>query len=577
MDDLDALLAAQASQAQSTDAVDAMLSQRANPSQEAPKPVSKPSRLQAGQSLAGLQYNPELGRQLQLTARAAINGASSLPNMIADPLVGLYNRMTGSQAPSFAQRQDQTLTSLGLAQPKDATERVVQAGAQSLAPVGTLAAIGNRVRSLAPLAQQVGLQGLSSVMGSTASEAAKEGGVGTGGQVGLGILAGLGGPTALSAANAGVRAALRVPGSLIAPMTESGRQNIVARAYQNAATDARTAADNIAGAPNFVPSVQPTTAEVAGDNGLSALYKALINRNTPLFADRTAANDTARQAFLSQAFGGPADIAAAKQARDAVTGPLREAAFAKASPVDTAPIVEAGTNALEAGAKYRGSGPMLQKFVNDISEISDPQVLYNGPRKAISDAIAGRVSQESPLAQFTKAELMALRSHIDDTIEASAPGYKNYLATHASLSKGIDAKKLGQEITAASMNNATDALSTPKFTTQMANRAEEVSRAGPGTSDVLAAVNADLKRAAAPLNAMRTAGSDTTQNLIGNAMSSGLLGRVPLGPLGSITGKLGSCSIRPLKRRRSNSLRTRCWTLCWVRQCFAVRSRRSRT
>jgi hypothetical protein len=195
---------------------------------------------------------------------------------------------------------------------------------------------------------------------------------------------------------------------------------------------------------------------------------------------------------------------------------------------------------------------MLQKFVNDISGITDPQVLYNGPRKAINDALAGQVSKDSPLAQFTKGELIGLKGKIDDLIEQSAPGFKKYLQTHSDLSRPIDAQQLGQDITAASTNPQTDQLSVAKFTRQMANNAQDVANSGAVTSDVLSRVNQDLKRSAAPLNAMRTAGSDTTQNLVGNAMLNGLLGRVPLGPLGSITGKLGSLLYTPMESKVQN-------------------------
>ena len=136
-------------------------------------------------------FTDELGRQLGLTARAAVKSVAAVPNMVADPLVSLYNRFTGSQVPSFSDRQDQALTNAGLPQPKNGLERVVQSGATALGPVGMGATVAKGVKSLAPLAENLNWQALSSMLGAGASEAAKEGGAGPGGQVVAGLVGGV--------------------------------------------------------------------------------------------------------------------------------------------------------------------------------------------------------------------------------------------------------------------------------------------------------------------------------------------------------------------------------------------------
>jgi hypothetical protein len=72
----------------------------------------------------------QIGRQLGLTGRAAIEGVAALPNIIADP----FARMAGITPPSRA--LSQTLTRAGFPEPETGVERVVQAGAQAVSGAG---------------------------------------------------------------------------------------------------------------------------------------------------------------------------------------------------------------------------------------------------------------------------------------------------------------------------------------------------------------------------------------------------------------------------------------------------------
>jgi hypothetical protein len=72
----------------------------------------------------------QIGRQLGLTGRAAIEGIAALPNIIADP----FARMAGITPPS--QALSRTLTRAGFPEPGTGIERAVQAGAQAVAGAG---------------------------------------------------------------------------------------------------------------------------------------------------------------------------------------------------------------------------------------------------------------------------------------------------------------------------------------------------------------------------------------------------------------------------------------------------------
>lgn len=109
-----------------------------------------------------------------------------------------------------------------------------------------------------------------------------------------------------------------------------------------------------------------------------------------------------------------------------------------------------------------------------------------------------------------------LQRKIDNAIlKAGGVEWPQYLRQYSDLSQKIEALKLGQEITAAARNPLTERLSPAQFTRQFENRAEEIAKAGPQTSDVLSRVAADVRRATAPEAAMRTPGSDTAQNVLG--------------------------------------------------------------
>lgn len=86
---------------------------------------------QAPTQAAEPSMGSQIGRQLGLTTRAAIQGIAGLPNLIADP----FARLAGVTPPSQALRQ--TLTNLGLPEPETRIERMAGAGAEAMAGAGS--------------------------------------------------------------------------------------------------------------------------------------------------------------------------------------------------------------------------------------------------------------------------------------------------------------------------------------------------------------------------------------------------------------------------------------------------------
>jgi hypothetical protein len=193
----------------------------------------------------------QLAHQLGLTARAGATGITALPsmvgdalnagynNLIADPVNALYAKVKGPTLSQQITGQQPTLlphlqpvsqsvqnleNSVGLPQPQNATERIVQDAASAMAGVAPSVGIGKMLAGAAsPVAQAVG-QGLQATPGAqilgsagagAGSGSARELGLGPGYQIGAALLGGAAGVGAGSLATAAARKL--VPASIAAP------------------------------------------------------------------------------------------------------------------------------------------------------------------------------------------------------------------------------------------------------------------------------------------------------------------------------------------------------------------------
>lgn len=223
----------------------------------APAPAATPAR----------STGAELARQAGLTARAGVTGITALPAMlgdalnagynhlIADPVNALYAKAVGPNLTSTVTGQQPTLlphlqpvsqavqgieNAVGLPQPGNATERVVQDAASAMAGVTPSVAAGRLLAGVtAPAATALGIQGAQGVQaGSPVARAIGTGlqampgmqlagaagsglGSGTARELGLPapvqIGAGLLGAGAGVAAASGATAALRAAGARLIP------------------------------------------------------------------------------------------------------------------------------------------------------------------------------------------------------------------------------------------------------------------------------------------------------------------------------------------------------------------------
>jgi len=220
----------------------------------------------------------DLMRQLGLTARAGITGATAIPAMMADALTGLVNAGTGKQTMMPSSKGLQNLLDyIGLPKPQSAQERVVQDITSGLAGVAGPAAAAGR---MVPLAKEFFTTNLPAQVGSAAGAAglsgyAREEDAGPMGQLLASLAGGVGGAGGMVGSTkqmreANIPAVMRTAQEFVRPLTEGGREVITGKVLRSLAREPETAIENIAAFRPTVPGYQPTTAQASRDIGLIA-------------------------------------------------------------------------------------------------------------------------------------------------------------------------------------------------------------------------------------------------------------------------------------------------------------------
>lgn len=155
-------------------------------------------------------------------------GAATLAQFVGDPIVGLVNRVLGTQYQAPTAAMEDLLTRLGVAQPKTEAERIVQATSAGLAGAGGTAAAGRAIQAAAgpsaPVTREVGRM----IAAQPVSQLAGGAGAGAGGQIaqeaGLGPLAQVGAALAGGVAGATAVPARRVPAPGLAATTREATE-----------------------------------------------------------------------------------------------------------------------------------------------------------------------------------------------------------------------------------------------------------------------------------------------------------------------------------------------------------------
>lgn len=395
---------------------------------------------------------------------------------------------------------------------------------------------------------------LASRMAYGAQQGAAGGALLSGGQpdttlgesVGLG--AALGG--AVPVAGAGLRYGKGALQSMIDPFTQAGQGRVAQNILQRTAGEGPAIADAAA----YVPGSTPTLAQATRNPAVAAMERAAESRAPLQFGAIKEQNNAARNVYLDTIRGNPQTLDAAIATREQQALPLLNTALAGAKPADAKPVVDTIESILatRSGQRPAVSGALAKVRQSIEPEgsgkplLSDVDQLY-GVRQAINDQLTTVSGRDNSASQLASRELIQVRDALDDSIEAAAPGFRNYLKQYSELSKPVDAQRFLQGLDLTDQTSQRITLS--KVKSQL-NRIEKM-QAQPGANaaksitddqlDALRNLQKDLQREANS-SLGRSAGSNTFQNLamdnLTSSMLPGPLGRVPFAPEG-IGGALG--------------------------------------
>jgi hypothetical protein len=491
----------------------------------------------------------DLVRQLGLTARAGISGAASLPLMAGDVMNAGLNLIPGVNLPSASQSAQNLMTSAGLPVPQNATERVAQDVASSMAGVGGTAKLAQAATPLVSAGarsaldlfkQRLGMQAGSAAAASGAAGGVREEGGGAGAQLTAGLAGGLLGPLVPQ----GVTAVTRGLREMVTPMTRQGVESTAGNVLSQLSRDRTQALANLETYTPTVPGVTPTTAAAAKDYGLAGAERTLATLEpTGRFSEVYAKNNAARNILLDKFVENSATrdvLKLAEDKRNLITSELRDKAFASSQPVAINPINETIDSILKSpsGARqviesvFTDLKGRIQKVAKDGN--ADPAYLYE-IRKDINDIITGKAKGDLSMNARGQAmkELMSLRNSMDDVIESGAPGFRDYKNTFAQMSKPINQIEMLRDIKSSVATGTEDpttgfrGIAPVKFRKLVDDASGDLEKTLSKTQfGVLRNISDDIDRSLV-IDKVKPAGSDTFKNFSMANIIGGLMSRPP--------------------------------------------------
>lgn len=362
-----------------------------------------------------------------------------------------------------------------------------------------------------------------------------------------------------------------VAGSLVRPFTTSGQERIAGDALRQFSTNPN-AVENLRRAAPVVEGSMPTAVMAAGDEGLAGLNRTLQSADPRYAAElstRAASQNAARTAALENVAGNTGKLTMAKEARDAATGPMREAVLNAAGSLLARPVLDSIDSLL---AKPDNAGKIAQQALAEVRKRIaqfapdgqiDARALY-AIRKDINDTLSGKLQGEAGNLKLASGQLVQVKGLIDDAIDqasrlapqsagravmpaganieragmagafgsqAPRPSWRQYLETYTQHSIPINQmEKLDEVMRAVSAGTVDQSgnavLSAAKLNNVLRNQAQDLQKVlAPEQLDLLRRLAADLNASQLASNAGRAVGSNTVQNLAQNNLLSSVLGQ----------------------------------------------------
>lgn len=405
-----------------------------------------------------------------------------------------------------------------------------------------------------------------------------------------------------------VQTAYRVGKSMVDPLYEGGRQQILGRALrQTAGGQADEAMRNLRAATEIVPGSAPTAGQAAGVPSIAALERAAMAGNPNAanqLVTRQAAQNDARIAALRSVSGDDAALEALKEMRDNAA----TTAYGKARASDAMRRDLAINDALVTRENQIGLGslanlpkpseaqavagairpsktleelakrPAFQSVINQAKtlaankgqDIGNPLTSIDGLhyiKIALDDAL--EFNPQNPLGRNAKSALMGIKSTLLDEMDKVSPVYGAAREAYSQASKPITQMQVAQELEKA-INPLTEVLQPQAYARLLSDQTAQRVTGMPNSTlaDVidpqslsrLNAIKDDLARANFAQTAGRGVGSDTVQKLAyqnmlsQSGMPNALANFAPMGVVGNLAQKAGQVVYRDANERLQQQL-----------------------
>jgi hypothetical protein len=523
------------------------------------KPTKKEESVVERISQSAAEAAKQIPRQLGLTARAGVTGAAGLPLMAGDALNQLIN-MFGGNLPMASKSMQTLLTSAGLPEPITKEEKIAQDVASAGFGVAAPAAIAQRSMQTAQtagvespalarfFAENVPLQAAAAGGGALASAAGREyADVGGMGQAGLAMLGGMVAPSGMAG---GAQVLSRAGKEVVRPFTASGREAIVGKVLEQLANRPQGLAQRLEEFQPPIAGYTPTTAQASRDVGLISAETAIRGMDTTgQFAAQASQANKARMTILDRMAKDQDAVTQAILKRDEVTAPMREAAFAASTQTPeqiqsaTALIVNKQIDDILASpAGKRSTVINAMNFAkNSVNRADSVESLYE-VRKDLRAAAQGLLDKEGSAYSQAKGQLENVIRSVDDVIDASAPGYKDYLRKYSQSSKGIERLGEAQNFRSKVLSTTPDPINVGDFMISQPSFARAIRATAKDTNlsemqvRVLEKVGRDLDSGVLNRSG-KVPGSDTFKNLSTANVIGGIIGKQMFGEVPPIVNK----------------------------------------
>ena len=317
------------------------------------------------------------------TLGGLVNPQAALSNLDAEDAQYQRSGVGSTPAGMLGDMVGQTVVTLPafgpLAGAAGAIGRGVAAAGDAVSPVvgGALRATGNLLSGTAAVPENKLLNMAvrpAALATNGAVQGAAVGALSGNPNAGLGtnMLTGAGAGALLGPVGAGVAAGagrvLTGAKALVQPFTAGGRSAIADNALARMAVGGPLTPDTTA----FVAGSTPTLAQATANPGLAGAERAVASVRPNPFTNQATINQDAREGLVASLRGGPGDIAAAEQARDATAVPAIQGAIANATgPADAQPVVDTIDQILASPAGQRDAvttalGNIRSKLVTPI-------------------------------------------------------------------------------------------------------------------------------------------------------------------------------------------------------------------